>query len=282
MSDGAVVVYFYDGTLEGFLSAIFDAYTHPTKPDIIATEDGFQQRLEQITFFAETKKIKYERVYRGIMNHLGAEGYDKVRTVFLSSNPEKDTLLYRYLVHGFSVGRAIHIDIAHQNVFPVEHLYRETWRETRQIMQFARFARMDNGIYFAKVNPKHNVVPLVMNHFARRFNIQPFMIYDEIHHLAGIYDMRRWCLRYVDDLTAPDCSEDDRRYQRLFKTFYDAIAIEERVNHRQRRTFMPMRFWSNLTEMTYREREKDAPRTIGLPASDEVRQAGVPALDPPS
>jgi probable DNA metabolism protein len=266
VSDGSTVVYFYDGTLEGFFSAVFDAYTHPIKPDIIAVEDNFQQQFDQITLFIQTEQHKYSRVYEGIKEHLGPEGYNKVKTVFLTRSPDKDTLIYHYLVHGFKVGRRIHNDLTHEAVTPIEYLFREMWRETHQIIQFARFARMDNGVYFSKVKPKHNVVPLVMDHFARRFNVQPFMIYDEANQLAGIYDMKRWYLQYVDDIDIPDCATDDRHYQKLWKAFYDAIAIEERVNHKQRRTFMPMRFWSNLTEMTYIDREESATPALNTSA----------------
>jgi len=255
MSDATVVVYLHDGTLEGFFSAVFDAYTRPEKPDVIASCDTYQNQLEQIVFHIDTEERKYERVYSGIKKHLGAEGYQKTKAAFLSHDPDKDTLLFRYLRYGFAVGRKVHVDIAHELVNPVERLFQETRREMRQIMQFARFARMDNGVFYAKVNPKNNVLPLVMDHFARRFNIQPFIIYDEIHRLAGIYDMQQWRLQYVEEFSAPDCTVDDRRYQKLWKAFYDSVAIAERVNHRQRRTFMPMRFWSNLTEMTYVDRD---------------------------
>jgi hypothetical protein len=111
-----------------------------------------------------------------------------------------------------------------------------------------------------------------MNHFARRFNIQPFVIYDEIHKIMGIYDLKSWHLQYVDDLEIPDCAADDRKYQRLWKSFYDSVAIAERVNHKQRRNFMPMRFWSNLTEMTYQDRDGDPPVTQGEKTDAVVSQ----------
>ncbi len=38
-----------------------------------------------------------------------------------------------------------------------------------------------------------------MNHFAARFNIQPFIIYDENHHVAGVYDGEDWSL-VADDV----------------------------------------------------------------------------------
>jgi len=270
MSSQSTVVYFYDGTLEGFFSAVFDAYTREDKPDIIATPGNFQQRLDQVTHVVETAEEKYERVYAGIITRMGRGGYTKAKTVFLSPHPDKDTILYRYLRYGFEVGTKVHVDLAHELVNPVERLVRETNFEAHRMRMFARFARMENGVYFATINPKCNVLPLVMEHFARRFNVQPFVIYDEVHHLVGISDRKSWRLQYVDeDFEAPDCAVDDRQYQKLWKAFYDAVAIEERVNHKLRRNFMPLRFWRNLTEMTYLERgEDDAEGVVALPTSD--------------
>lgn len=45
-----------------------------------------------------------------------------------------------------------------------------------------------------RVNPKASVVPLIMNHFVERLGVQPFIIYDEVHHLAGVYDGGDWQL----------------------------------------------------------------------------------------
>jgi probable DNA metabolism protein len=276
-SDQRTVVYFYDGTLEGFFSAVFDAYHRSDKPDVIAREESFQYRLDQLTHVVETDAVKYERVYEGIVKRMGRGGYTKAKTVFLSPSPDKDTILYRYLVYGFSVGTKVHVDLSHEAVVPVERLVRETNFEAHRMRMFARFARMDNGVYFAKIKPKCNVLPLVMDHFARRFNVQPFVIYDEAHHLLGLSDRSGWSLRYVDDeFEVPVSGSDDRRYQRLWKAFYDAVAIEERVNHDLRRNFMPKRFWSNLTEMTFIEKEEDGEQPIeALPDSD-LRQ---PSLD---
>lgn len=47
-------------------------------------------------------------------------------------------------------------------------------------------------------------------------------------------------------MAAPDDAE--AAYRRLWKRFYDTIAIRERYNPRCRRTQMPMRYWNTMTE----------------------------------
>ena len=47
-------------------------------------------------------------------------------------------------------------------------------------------------------------------------------------------------------MAAPDQQEADIR--RLWKRFYDTVAIRERYNPRCRRTHMPQRYWATMTE----------------------------------
>ena len=43
--------------------------------------------------------------------------------------------------------------------------------------------------------------------------------------------------------------EREHTYQRLWKAFYDALAIEERRNEKLRMQHCPKRFWENMTEL---------------------------------
>ena len=47
-------------------------------------------------------------------------------------------------------------------------------------------------------------------------------------------------------MAAPDQAELD--YRRLWRRFYDTIAIEERRNPKCRMTHMPKRYWNTMTE----------------------------------
>ena len=62
----------------------------------------------------------------------------------------------------------------------------------RQFVRFQHLAGEGADVWFARVNPKASVVPLIMDHFVERLGVQPFIIYDEVHHLAGVYDGGDW------------------------------------------------------------------------------------------
>ena len=52
----------------------------------------------------------------------------------------------------------------------------------------------------------------------------------------------------TDSLELPEAGAEERRYQDLWRRFYDTIAVEGRINPQLRRGNMPMRYWPNMTE----------------------------------
>ena len=109
-------------------------------------------------------------------------------------------------------------------------------------------------MWFARVNPKASVVPLVMDHFVERLGVQPFIIYDEVHELAGVYDGGDWHLVATagqGDLARalPDPTADEALFSEAWRTFYRSVSVDARYHPELRRQFMPKRFWKNLTEL---------------------------------
>ena len=57
--------------------------------------------------------------------------------------------------------------------------------------------------------------------------------------------------RYISAFTGadiPEISADERHYRRLWKSYFENIAIKERTNPRCQKNFMPVRYWKHLTE----------------------------------
>ena len=117
------------------------------------------------------------------------------------------------------------------------------------MQQFIRFEHFENDVWFARCNPKANVVPLLMDWFAGRFNTQRFVLYDEVHNVAGIYDGEGWYLAQTGDVHLPLHAQDEATMQAAWKGFYDAVAIPARYHPELRRHFMPKRFWRNILEV---------------------------------
>lgn len=155
--------------------------------------------------------------------------------------------------HASSNGRARQVraidQTTHPAVEPLLKLDRAVMNERHRLVQFLRFEHLENGAWFARCNPNASVVPLLMDWFSGRFNTQPFMIYDENHHLAGVYEGGDWYLVQTDSIKLPAQAPEEELMQSAWKRFYDTVSIEARYNPELRRQYMPKRLWKNILEV---------------------------------
>lgn len=247
------LVYLYDGSYDGLLTAVFQAYARKEVPDAIAEEQGLQVDFGQQVFEIATDEALARRVETGITSKLGSPVHQKIWTVYLSGSSDKATVIYRYIRRGLSVGRRIYSDLAHPDVLAADKLYSLVGRESHLLKEFLRFSELTGGVYYAKITPEHYVVPLMMPHFVDRYSVQPFMIHDRTHGVAGVFDGKGWYMVETADLQLPDITVDELQFKRMWKQFYDAIAIRERLNPRCRRNHMPKKYWQNMTEHNFVE-----------------------------
>ncbi|MCD8316625.1 MAG: DUF4130 domain-containing protein, partial [Eggerthellaceae bacterium] len=209
----------YDGSLEGLFSCIFEAFASHEDPDDIVPESLTSPRFGQTQKNIETDMGHAKRVQAGIRRIGGDLGYRYVRNTALSDEPDKGILILKYLRHGFALEResdcekcrrkkcpstqhpelgcpkvksAMTSDLANDAISPVYKIYRSICNEREKMLQFVRFKKLEGNLWYAKISPKGNLIPLIMDHFSERFNTEPFIIYDEGHHIAGIWDMHDW------------------------------------------------------------------------------------------
>ena len=129
------------------------------------------------------------------------------------------------------------------------------------MMQFVRFQKAKDGTYLAVLSPDHNVLPLIIHHFHDRFNDQPWLIFDAYRHYGYHFDGQSKPIRitFEDETSVPFSlkdgkltddilSSDDHLLQDLWRTYFKAICIRERLNPRKQLNDMPRRYWKYLTE----------------------------------
>jgi len=154
----------------------------------------------------------------------------------------------------------------------VRNTCRRVLHEQLRMKQFIRFQKAKDGTYLAVVSPDHNVLPLVIDHFQDRFNDQPWLIYDAKRHYGYYYsltpgpspkgerrDNRVIRVTFEDEAAVPFnlsngkldaevLSENDQIFQDLWRTYFKAICIKERMNPRKQLQDMPRRYWKYMTE----------------------------------
>jgi probable DNA metabolism protein len=242
------VIYVYDSTLEGLLTAVFQAFASKEDPQAILPEQALQHSLLDSYVSILSDDALASRVMRGIQKTLGRTTWQQIKKVFLSDAPDKATAILRYLRYRFKHGRAD--ALAEPAVARFQELLRQVDNECEKARQFVRFSELEGGLYYARFEPRANVIPAVLSGFAARFNVQPFVIYDPRHDIAGVYDLKRWWLvRPSAELQLPARTAREEDYAELWRTFFRKVAIEQRRNPTCQRAHMPKRFWGNLTEM---------------------------------
>lgn len=273
------IAYVYDGSTEGLLSAVFLAYANHENPQDIIREGAFQLRLDQSMVYVETNAQHAERVRRGVIRKSNQKAWEIILDASLSDEPQAGTAIYRLI-------RLIMSRPAKQNAFirneltdpivgPVLKLHHAVRNERHFMQELLRFEHFDNDLWFAKCNPNANVVPLLMDWFSARFNTQQFVIYDEVHNLAGIYDGESWVLAETSELDLPAHSNDEAVMQSAWKRFYDAVTIPARYHPELRRQHMPKRFWKNILEVRDEAPLAGTGRSLPQP-KPQVLEAAVP------
>ena len=93
------VAYVHDGTTEGLLSAIFQAYALHEQPEDFSSEAGLQPRLGQSVRYIETDAALASRVKAGIVRKAGRDAWDAVLHASLSDDPSAGVAVYRFVRH---------------------------------------------------------------------------------------------------------------------------------------------------------------------------------------
>ena len=131
--------------------------------------------------------------------------------------------------------------------------------ERMHLMQFVRFQKAADGTFFAAFEPQYNALPLTVQHFKDRFADQKWIIYDMKRRYGFYYDLQEVTTISFDDdsreahlitgmLDESLMDENEKIFQKLWKTYFKAICIKERMNPRKHKKDMPVRYWKYLTE----------------------------------
>lgn len=246
MFDGTDVVYYYDGSYEGFLSCVFESFDRKELPIAIEAGEADQATLFE-TRMIETDREKSERVRRSIPVKISLEAKELIEEAFLTDMPDKELRILYFMRLGYKYGGKVTEWTTNDEVDAMRKAVLRLSREANQYIQFIRFSDV-GGALFAQIRPKNNVLPLIAQHFCTRFAGENFMIFDRSHKMALMYKDGQRSFINADDIELPPVSPEEAQYRALWKKFYDTVAVEGRINPSCRRNHMPKRYWNEMTE----------------------------------
>lgn len=240
------IIYEYDGSFEGLLSCIFESFDKKEIPLDIICEDKEQTSL-LLKKYIETSSEKAYRVYNFIKEKMGKKGQNFVKKAFLTCHPRKEYLILMLVRKAHREGQFTLNDLSSNIVSQLFDAVKGLNNEAHLYTGFVRFSIKDN-IMVSQIEPKNYVLPMLKNHFVERFPNECFLIYDKTHSMGLVYKPYKSVIIPISNLQLDNPSQEELEYRRLWKKFYDTIAIKERENHKCRLSHMPKRYWDNMTE----------------------------------
>lgn len=252
-----MTVFVYDKSFEGLLTAVFDAYVRRSFPERLLSEG------EPLPLFCDeivtvcTDEEKAGRVWKGLEKRLSRMALSAVTAVWLSEMPQTDLLLFRYIRKVMDSPCSVELNFGDADVMEVSKIWKKVMNERLRVIQFLRFQKTADGIFFAAVKPIYNVLPLTLMHLKDRFSDQQWLLYDVKRQYGYYYDLKRVEeVRFAEkeahlltgklDETIMD--DDEKQFQILWKTYFSSIVIHERINPKLHRQHMPVRFWAYMPE----------------------------------
>lgn len=262
------MVYYYDGSFEGFLCCIFESYANKEVLTAIYRDEDFLP-----TLFAsrtiQTSREHANRVYRKIVK-CSPYTADLLRKGFLTCLPERELRMYRLVVKLLREGPGFLRNFSDETLYPVAKAVQHLMGEAHLLKGFVRFSEL-GGVLGSEIEPKNRVLPVLRSHFCARYQNEKFFIYDRTHKEALFYAAGKAVIRPLEDFQMAPPDETEASYRVLWKRFYNTIAIRERYNPKCRMTNMPKRYWGTMTEFQGDEyfRVQSSPGAVSAP--------GVPA-----
>lgn len=246
----------YDGTFEGWLTAVFDIYDYKLKDVVFSKNEASEALLFSNVQIVTTDNTKAQRVLKGLKQRLPTDGFANIYSAFLSENYQIEENLFRYIQYAFSSTVNIEQDLANQDVLMVRKAAHLTGKESHRMKAFVRFKLTKDNLYYAIVEPDCDVLPLIEKHFTNRYADQRWLIYDAKRKYGIYYDLETTSTVQLQfdaqtsssKYLAEICDENEEFFQNLWRNYFSSVNIESRKNTKLHLQHMPKRYWKNLTE----------------------------------
>lgn len=245
----------YDGSFDGLLTAVFEVFEYRYKDvEIFSKEKFYQENIFAEIHEVITQSDKAERVFNKLEKNIGRSGIHQLLKVFLSEDPSLEQLILSAIRQSIQhPTENILQNYADDDILSISKICKSVDRERHRMTAFVRFEKMQDDVFFAKIDPDFNVLPLIRKHFKDRYQDQKWMIYDLRRNYGILYDLESCDFFYPEeklDLSRyqQQFHEEENQYQKLWQRYFTKTNIVERKNLKLHIQHVPRRYWKYLTE----------------------------------
>ena len=248
----------YDGTFDGFLTAVFYCFEKKAIPGNIISYQKHIQALWGVSEIIKTEIVKAERVWTGLNRILHPNSPIKLFKAFLSQEHLIEMHLYKFIKTTFDHKMDPSENFSDSSILTIEKTNKKINKEVHRMYAFVRFKKTIDDIFYAVIEPDFDILPLISRHFEKRYADQKWLIYD-LKRSYGIYfDLITTTTVKLDTFNIEAESEEktmsfldlkEELYETLWKSYFNSVNIVERKNTKLQLRHMPKRYWKYLSEI---------------------------------
>lgn len=249
-----------EDTVEGIFTGVYYIYLKKYERTCIELKiQGNNENYQLFTIdeFVASDVEKSVKVAKTIQRKFGMECYNSLLRVAFSVEEDKAEVIFRTIEFGLEQEKGgkkswnLLNNIKNSAIARVFEINRTVKNEAGRYIEFIRFQELSNGVLLAEIEPENYVLPLLAEHFADRMKNEHFLIYDKTKGHALVHPSRsQWEVYqnvFIDKQTLK-YAEWEEEICELWKTFFHAIAIEDRSNRDLQISMLPLKFRKFMTE----------------------------------
>ena len=246
----------YDGSFDGLLTAIFEVYARKVEMPKITSESHGSRQLFSAEILIDTDEEKASRVSQKIVKILGKDGLNTLWKATLTELPGTEDTILGVVKYALRSNKNILGDFGHSDVLALQELLKKLGRERHRMTAFVRFKLAQDGVYYSVIEPDFDVLPLISDHFRKRYADQSWLIFDTKRNYGVFYDLRNVITveaHQSDKENSPsvlqlDWDDTEKEFQNLWKNYFKSTNIESRKNPKLHLQHVPRRYWKYLIE----------------------------------
>lgn len=240
------MILIYDGSFEGFLSLIYNVYYEKLKPIKIYKNIPNEILFEEIKHI-ETKDDNSQKVFDSMKKIFPKNIVQKILNIFMCDTKDFEMQLLEFIILGFKKPSEL-FNINNSCVFYINNLEKELFKNVHRMYAYTRFEELEDGSLYAKIESNFNVVYFLAKHFIKRFNNQNFIIHDIKRKIAFIKNGTNIQIENISSFETPNYSQNEEKFQKLWKSFFNAVSIKERENKKLQQSQVPLIYRTYMSE----------------------------------
>ncbi len=250
------VDYQYDGSFTGLLSVIFEIYTSRQTPKSIQKNYLSSPNLFANNKYVKTNKTHSDRLLIGLSKKVSRNTIRDLYKAILFESPSSEMHIYGMIKYIFDQPKSVENDFRNNHVLAIQQMAKKVNREVHRMHAFVRFQKTKDDIYTATIHPDYDVIPLIGDHFEKRYSDQSWLIYDVKRDYGLFYDLQKVetiqlnsaLMTSQNKVSRSILAEKELDFEKLWKHYFNSTNIPERKNMKLHLQHVPKRYWKYLPE----------------------------------